>query len=126
MRVDVYETDRRMMVADAEEAAQDDAAVASENEHECAAVRRVLHTFGQRAGIGFDLSLIPRPARRTHDIPIGQRDLVAEVAGAEPCSEACLPQRGGCEVESANTAVVVGADPDARRRADNREGPNHS
>jgi hypothetical protein len=113
------------VAADAEQAAEDDAAVAAEQEHEGAVGGCVGDTPGERARVRRDVVLVARPARRPREVAVGWGHDVAEVARGEPRGEVLLAQHGGREVEAPRAAVVVGADADARRRTDEGDGTDH-
>ena len=80
--------------------------------------------FGEGATVGDDVVFVPDPTRPAREITKRRRHQVAEVVGAEPFRQPQLPQgrRSAIEV-SRLLAVVIRADADARRRADERHLP---
>jgi hypothetical protein len=82
--IHIGETHRQASAApEAEQAPQNDAAIAAQDEHECAVAGRDGDAPGERTAVVRYVILVPGASRRSHQVPVGRWDDVAVVAGAE-------------------------------------------
>ena len=97
MRVDVHQSDlaraggRSARVAGAEQAAEHDAAVATENNNELIVFEPLCDSFAERSAIRVHSGLVPGLAGRPREVLVARRQHLAEVGGVQPLDHAEPP-----------------------------------
>ena len=120
VRVDVCQSyGLRAGLVQAEQRAEQDAAVATDEDHELPVFVRGRDPVGELARVGSDVLLVPATPARLLQVQVARRrPEVTEVASVQPADEPVLAEHTRCQVETAGAAVTVGTDPDRRGRAD--------
>ena len=109
----------------AEQASQNNAAVAAENDDESSVRRASGDAFGERSRIHDDLFFVSGSIRRPHVIAVRRRTDVSKIPRAKPMREPALAQHARRSIELPRLPVVVGTDSDARGRSDQDDGTVH-
>src|SRR5262249_27056250 len=124
--VDVGEPNPPHLTAGAKQASQHDTAIATQDQHESAIRDAERDSIRERATVAHHAILVARTRGRASETPIGWGRHVAKIVGVELCHQPKLAKdRGGAVEVSSLSALIVGADADARRRSDDRNWTAH-
>ncbi len=124
--VDIGEPDQLATPTGAEQASKHDAAIAPEDDDESTVVETDRDTFREGSAVGRYPSFVSCPAGRTREILIRRGHHVAEVGGAQQVDKPEFPKDRGCTIHVLRlTALIIGAQSDARRRSYDREWAAH-